>query len=573
MPGDALRPFMDAEIAADPVAGAVIVVETLRPQGRAGQGVDGVPGRAVRKAHLGQRHMTLQHEGVTVDHLLAGIADGDGAGDVGGAVEILATRIDQQQLAPLDAAVGLGRRAIVDHRPVGARARDGVEGEVLQRAGGGAEALQLRDRLDLVRRVHLPLRRQPVQEPAHGCAVPPVRRMGAADLHGVLGRAGQGAGVLSAHDMPARRRHLVEIPGRSLRWVEQHPLSLQGVEGGGEFVRAPELRRITEPGGQLRGDLVRVEEQGRQSLRVHNRLTEGEGRADHIAAADVEQPGEGRRSGQHRDVCARAPDRVGDALALGSRGFAGLVVRVRPDGRLGLWRAVGPGDVDGVGIDRDQHCARAARRLHQTGEGVRRVQPRVIADLLPGLQGLGEPLRHAAFHHVVIAEQPTVDLSADLKGVAAVREHRRAILEHNRRPRRTGEAGGEGQPVVRRGQVLVVVLVLMRNDEPVEPLGGHGGANGREVLFAEAGVGVIFEGLEHAAVVARRTASAKRPIRPAGRACASPAPTRRRGGCARPGESRGTDRRRGPAAPACATGRKGWPRRRASAPCGSAGRG
>ncbi len=99
--GDPLRPLVHAEVGADAVAGAVVVVEAGGPQRRAGQGVEGRAGGAGREAHAGQRQVALQHQGEALAHLGGRLADGDRAGDVGRAVQVLGAGIDQQQRAGL----------------------------------------------------------------------------------------------------------------------------------------------------------------------------------------------------------------------------------------------------------------------------------------------------------------------------------------------------------------------------------------------------------------------------------------------------------------------------------------
>ena len=102
-------PFVHRQVAADAVAGAVIEVEPLRPQELARKGIELRAGRAVGKDRARDRDMTLEHAGETVAHLGGRRADRDGAGDVGGAVLVLAAGIDQEQLARRDRAIGLAR--------------------------------------------------------------------------------------------------------------------------------------------------------------------------------------------------------------------------------------------------------------------------------------------------------------------------------------------------------------------------------------------------------------------------------------------------------------------------------
>ena len=92
--GDTLRAFVHTEIRADAVTGAVVVVQALKPERGAGQGVEGRARGPGRETDGGQGQMALQHQGETLAHLLAGFAHGDRAGDVGGAVQVLGAGID-----------------------------------------------------------------------------------------------------------------------------------------------------------------------------------------------------------------------------------------------------------------------------------------------------------------------------------------------------------------------------------------------------------------------------------------------------------------------------------------------
>ena len=129
-------------------------------------------------------------------------------------------------------------------------------------------------------------------------------------------------------------------------------------------------------------------------------------------------------------------------------------------------------------------------------------------------------------HEVANLEGPGVDLIADLQGVAAVDEDRRLVGQDHRGPGRAREAGRPAEPVVGLGQILVLVLVLVRDQEAVQPLRLHGRADQGDVLGAEGRIGGFIEGLMHGrnlvAAVARR--------QPSRRVCAG-----RRGSRAPPG--------------------------------------
>ncbi len=165
-------------------------------------------------------------------------------------------------------------------------------------------------------------------------------------------------------------------------------------------------------------------------------------------------------------------------------------------GRLGR-AGLGPGVVQGVGVHRLQGRADATDGDVQAGEGVGAVQAGVVADHLPRAGHVLQPGDDAALDQVAGLEQAGVDLILDLQGIAAVDEHGGLVGHHHRGPGRAGEAGGPGQPLVGVGQVFVLVLVLMRNEEAVEPLPGHLGPDQRQVLGPESAVGLLVEGLAH----------------------------------------------------------------------------
>ena len=63
------------------------------------------------------------------------LADDDGAGDVGGAVLILAAGIDEEDLIDLERQAIIGVHVVMGNGGVGAGAGDAVEGKIEQHAG------------------------------------------------------------------------------------------------------------------------------------------------------------------------------------------------------------------------------------------------------------------------------------------------------------------------------------------------------------------------------------------------------------------------------------------------------
>ncbi len=92
---------MHGQIRAHAVAGAVIVIEAGFPKRLARKGVERRAGGALGEAHRGERDMAFEHAGEAVAHFGGGLAHDHGAGDIGGAVGILAAGIDQEDLVAL----------------------------------------------------------------------------------------------------------------------------------------------------------------------------------------------------------------------------------------------------------------------------------------------------------------------------------------------------------------------------------------------------------------------------------------------------------------------------------------
>ena len=90
----------------------------------------------------GQCDMALQHAGEAVLHLRAGGAHDQRARHICGAIAILAARIDQIDAVVGYRQIGLVRNAIMRQRGVGAGGGDGVERQIFEAVGFGAELAQ-----------------------------------------------------------------------------------------------------------------------------------------------------------------------------------------------------------------------------------------------------------------------------------------------------------------------------------------------------------------------------------------------------------------------------------------------
>src|SRR5262249_47786179 len=222
-------------------------VEAFRPQELPRKGVELGAGRAFGKDRARNRDMALEHAGEAVAHLGSRLADRDGAGNVGGAVLVLAAGVDQQQLTRRNDAIALGRDAIMDDRAVGTGASDGWKGNVLEQPGVAAKAFERRDGLDLGELAAWSLAIEPREEARDGGAIAQVRRARAGNLDLVLPR-------LHQRDGAGRSRHLAAVAGDEARervcrggLIEPHGLLLPAERAE----RAHEIGRLAHIGEDL----------------------------------------------------------------------------------------------------------------------------------------------------------------------------------------------------------------------------------------------------------------------------------------------------------------------------------
>jgi hypothetical protein len=111
------------------VAGAVAVVEAVLPQVLARQGVDGEARGALGEADALEGDVALEDEGVGLALLRGGRAEVQGAGCVGGAVEVLRAGVAEVDFGWIDDGAVARLGFVVDYGCVGAGGGDGVKGE------------------------------------------------------------------------------------------------------------------------------------------------------------------------------------------------------------------------------------------------------------------------------------------------------------------------------------------------------------------------------------------------------------------------------------------------------------
>ena len=113
------------------MAGAVVEIQSVPPQKLPRQWIELRAGNAVGKHRARDRDMTLENKRKVPSHVGARRADRDRAGNVGGAILVLAAGIDQEQFAGCNAPVGPPGDAVMHDGAVRSGAGDGGKRNVL----------------------------------------------------------------------------------------------------------------------------------------------------------------------------------------------------------------------------------------------------------------------------------------------------------------------------------------------------------------------------------------------------------------------------------------------------------
>ena len=94
--------------------------------------------------------MGLEHERIVPPHICSWRADGYGPRDVGRAVGVLTTGVDEVERARAKLQIASDGGAVMDDGTVRAGSRDAVEADVLEFSGLAPELFECRRRADLV---------------------------------------------------------------------------------------------------------------------------------------------------------------------------------------------------------------------------------------------------------------------------------------------------------------------------------------------------------------------------------------------------------------------------------------
>ena len=215
----------------------------------------------------------------------------------------------------------------------------------------------------------------------------------------------------------------------------------------------------------------------------------------HVAAAQVEGPGEIVRIGDHQGVAAAASQRFADAAQLGLDGFPGEFEGMRHHRARGRGRPAGPDCIDEVLRDRRDAGPSLGRRLLQFGDALGGVKPWIVAKYGTLPQMPADPGFETGFGELNRGEDRGVHLGGGLQRVAPVHHQGRFVGKDHGSAGRAGEAREPGEAFGIRGHVFRLMLVGAGHHEPIDPRPPHRLPQGGDARRALP-VARIVEGLE-----------------------------------------------------------------------------
>jgi hypothetical protein len=133
-------------------------------------------------------------------------------------------------------------------------------------------------------------------------------------------------------------------------------------------------------GARRGGQLARVDEQLDMAVLAQDGEAERQRRVGHVAAPDVEQPGDRIRLGENRRGDAGGVQRTADAQSLFGRVDTGVIQHVRYGGGQRRGRAIPPDRIDRVGRERDSLQSGGGQIGLKRFDSGRGMQPGVEAD-------------------------------------------------------------------------------------------------------------------------------------------------------------------------------------------------
>ena len=448
--------------------GPVRVVPSRLPERGAGEGVEPRPGRAGGKARGGDRDVSLEHPGIGVALRIGGSApEEQGAGDVGRPVEVVRSRIDEEEPLRAKGNVALLVHRVVDDGAVVGIPRNRRKAESPESLTLGAEAIELRGGAHLGDPAGRHGVLQPAEETHHGRPVAPVGGADAGQLNLVLARLHAGDGRRREDRLrPVEEARAHET--RRLR-IDPHgrlapPETAEGAADGGVGL---------DPGGaanvRLRGrvQLPPVDVQDR-FVRGHHRVGDDHRVVGDVGAAHVEQPRDGVQGGDEEGIGlalahgAAHPPQLGRARLARKSGGKGHDAGARAPARHRS-----PHRVHEVLVDRLQADPRGGERLGDSARTPHGDDGRVHPHRSLAREGLREVPLDGGNALLPDREQPEPappQLLPRLKVIASVRPEAPTLEAHDEVPGRAREPAHPlaPRPVLRH--VLALVRVARRHE-------------------------------------------------------------------------------------------------------------
>ena len=464
---------MDRKEAADPVAGAVGIVDPGLPQRIARTGIELGSDRALRKHRQRQHDVALEHAGEAVLVLCGGLTrpDPDSAGDIGRPIKVLPARIDQVDRIGGDGQVGLFINPVM--RAGGVRPRGGnrVERKIAEQVALVAESAQFRRSGEFCLSALGGLDAQPVQEFRNRRAVAGLGGALAGLLDRVLLRLGQYGRVGDLDHLGSglaqRAEHSLDRPFR----IDRNLLAGQRLQLRHEGFARAHCDGVAQVRSQFGRNLFLGDEQLGRAVGMGQHEGQCHGGALNIGSAQVEQPGHSVQCRDNRGIQALGAQPFGHLAALGLARLTGIFIAVnqRRSGRRR--RLVGPDRVDRIVVYRYQRGAPWQKCPGcRFGPGLA-VQPGIEPDLHSRSGILCQPGRHGRIQRGLVFEQTPIDLLAHLQRIATVNKDRRLVAQYRRGPGRSAEAGQPGQPLGVGTDIFAHMLVRDRDHEPIEAAG------------------------------------------------------------------------------------------------------
>ena len=225
---------------------------------------------------------------------------------------------------------------------------------------------------------------------------------------------------------------------------------------------------------------------------MHHRI------ARHIAAADVQKPGNAVGKRQHHGRMPRPGQCAGQPPALVACGLARQNKRLDHHPTGGRRRLPGPDRINkiGHGLQPDVAARQPQRDLVDL---FRRMQPRIEPDH-PRCQSVADPVPGLHLGPGHRGEGRQIHLRLDLRAVTPVDENPRHLRQHDAEPRRSGKPGQPLQPFVMGGDIFALMGIGARHDEACKPRLGHARPQRRQPARASLRIGGALEALEHHAL-------------------------------------------------------------------------